>query len=110
MPSTMANITARKPTLSEVRAPYMMVDRMSRPWSSVPNRKVRSPPSSQNGGLKPSARFSRSEEHTSELQSLTRLSYAVFCLKQTILHTISHQTLYIRTSLTTHTNQLHNTL
>src|SRR3546814_2524307 len=50
MPSTMANITARKPTLSEVRAPYMMVDRMSRPWSSVPNRKVISPPSSQNGG------------------------------------------------------------
>src|SRR3546814_9839340 len=31
----------------------------------------------------------RSEEHTSELQSLMRISYAVFCLKkktQTILH------------------------
>src|SRR3546814_2561248 len=27
--------------------------------------------------------FSRSEEHTSELQSLMRISYAVFCLKQT---------------------------
>src|SRR3546814_7717383 len=26
----------------------------------------------------------RSEEHTSELQSLMRISYAVFCLKQTI--------------------------
>src|SRR3546814_8001953 len=26
----------------------------------------------------------RSEEHTSELQSLMRLSYAVFCLKKTI--------------------------
>src|SRR3546814_2881420 len=26
---------------------------------------------------------SRSEEHTSELQSLMRLSYAVFCLKKT---------------------------
>src|SRR3546814_8067116 len=26
---------------------------------------------------------SRSEEHTSELQSLMRISYAVFCLKQT---------------------------
>src|SRR3546814_10835658 len=25
--------------------------------------------------------FSRSEEHTSELQSLMRISYAVFCLK-----------------------------
>src|SRR3546814_9503439 len=27
-------------------------------------------------------RGSRSEEHTSELQSLMRISYAVFCLKQ----------------------------
>src|SRR3546814_7000415 len=29
---------------------------------------------------------SRSEEHTSELQSLMRISYAVFCLKQTQQH------------------------
>src|SRR3546814_1381895 len=28
------------------------------------------------------ARFARSEEHTSELQSLMRISYAVFCLKK----------------------------
>src|SRR3546814_8247334 len=27
-------------------------------------------------------RFDRSEEHTSELQSLMRISYAVFCLKK----------------------------
>src|SRR3546814_9405697 len=34
----------------------------------------------------------RSEEHTSELQSLMRISYAVFCLKKKniILHTQSH--------------------
>src|SRR3546814_3716079 len=30
----------------------------------------------------PSFRASRSEEHTSELQSLMRISYAVFCLKK----------------------------
>src|SRR3546814_8877677 len=30
-----------------------------------------------------SGRLLRSEEHTSELQSLMRLSYAVFCLQQT---------------------------
>src|SRR3546814_85355 len=30
----------------------------------------------------------RSEEHTSELQSLMRISYAVFCLKQTNTHNI----------------------
>src|SRR3546814_5877385 len=29
---------------------------------------------------------SRSEEHTSELQSLMRISYAVFCLKKKIKH------------------------
>src|SRR3546814_3697205 len=29
-----------------------------------------------------SARLGRSEEHTSELQSLMRISYAVFCLKK----------------------------
>src|SRR3546814_2706395 len=35
-------------------------------------------------GCRPSsrARLGRSEEHTSELQSLMRISYAVFCLKK----------------------------
>src|SRR3546814_6891721 len=33
--------------------------------------------------------FSRSEEHTSELQSLMRISYAVFCLKHTT-HKLRH--------------------
>src|SRR3546814_2683908 len=30
----------------------------------------------------PGTRYPRSEEHTSELQSLMRISYAVFCLKK----------------------------
>src|SRR3546814_17358732 len=34
------------------------------------------------------ARGTRSEEHTSELQSLMRISYAVFCLKKKILKNI----------------------
>src|SRR3546814_4373380 len=36
------------------------------------------------GGLavEPTVRHNRSEEHTSELQSLMRISYAVFCLKK----------------------------
>src|SRR3546814_7154405 len=38
---------------------------------------------------------SRSEEHTSELQSLMRISYAVFCLKKKKNHEI-------KTSLQTH--------
>src|SRR3546814_6007249 len=32
----------------------------------------------------------RSEEHTSELQSLMRISYAVFCLKTQTLSTVTH--------------------
>src|SRR3546814_9391539 len=39
-------------------------------------------------GLSPSRlREGRSEEHTSELQSLMRISYAVFCLKKKKTHT-----------------------
>src|SRR3546814_2241847 len=33
----------------------------------------------------------RSEEHTSELQSLMRISYAVFCLKQKIYYILREQ-------------------
>src|SRR3546814_9901349 len=34
------------------------------------------------GTMQKSAAIDRSEEHTSELQSLMRISYAVFCLKK----------------------------
>src|SRR3546814_2873567 len=34
----------------------------------------------------PNDQGERSEEHTSELQSLMRISYAVFCLKKKIIH------------------------
>src|SRR3546814_4164819 len=37
-------------------------------------------------------RAARSEEHTSELQSLMRISYAVFCLKKKNYHTKSTTT------------------
>src|SRR3546814_6817450 len=38
----------------------------------------------QNVATTARARENRSEEHTSELQSLMRISYAVFCLKKKI--------------------------
>src|SRR3546814_6970210 len=43
------------------------------------------------GDLQPDlVRVSRSEEHTSELQSLMRISYAVFCLKKkNTTHTVT---------------------
>src|SRR3546814_10351729 len=37
-------------------------------------------------GLERDQRAERSEEHTSELQSLIRISYAVFCLKKKLKH------------------------
>src|SRR3546814_8830868 len=43
--------------------------------------------------------FCRSEEHTSELPSLMRLSYAVFCMQQ---HTSHYLTSHITPSLHTH--------
>src|SRR3546814_3587070 len=40
------------------------------------------PGGDQRDGKQHEPPFARSEEHTSELQSLMRLSYAVFCLKK----------------------------
>src|SRR3546814_8080980 len=45
------------------------------------------------GSRTPVRRPARSEEHTSELQSLMRISYAVFCLqkkKKTLRHTTAN--------------------
>src|SRR3546814_8001524 len=42
----------------------------------------------------------RSEEHTSELQSLMRISYAVFCLKKKIKHNNNQ---YLINTLSLHT-------
>src|SRR3546814_1915500 len=46
----------------------------------------------------------RSEEHTSELQSLMRISYAVFCLKKkkSLLH--KYDFIYIKYTITTQLN------
>src|SRR3546814_6889448 len=49
-------------------------------------KEIQSPPSVRGKTRLPSTwsclRSARSEEHTSELQSLMRISYAVFCLKK----------------------------
>src|SRR3546814_4994400 len=47
----------------------------------------------------------RSEEHTSELQSLMRISYAVFCLKKKKT-TIKSELVHIHDKLTKHHRQL----
>src|SRR3546814_10198589 len=52
--------------------------------------------------------WQRSEEHTSELQSLMRISYAVFCLKKkTNKHTHNH---FHTTAILVPTNDKHHAL
>src|SRR3546814_1558882 len=46
----------------------------------------------QNSGCRLQPGQARSEEHTSELQSLMRISSAVFCLKKKKEHKYEHQT------------------
>ena len=48
----------RGPTSSETRAPNMIADSTSRPWSSVPSRNAGLPPASHAGGGSASDRFS----------------------------------------------------
>src|SRR3546814_3123330 len=53
------------------------------------------------------AEAERSEEHTSELQSLMRISYAVFCLKKktNIITTTTNRLLEIESDREEHTKQ-----
>src|SRR3546814_4263494 len=59
----------------------------------------------------PSSSIGRSEEHTSELQSLMRISYAVFCLKNKRKHTDyipnpNHQEITLNHHKQTHNNKI----
>src|SRR3546814_8240674 len=71
---------AQRPAGPAVRARRRQDDRRPvpvgrrRPRQDLPDRPVLRRPAA--------AREQRSEEHTSELQSLMRISYAVFCLKK----------------------------
>src|SRR3546814_8061310 len=49
------------------------------------------PASPTTPALQSRAQLWRSEEHTSELQSLMRISYAVFCLKTKTKHTLTYK-------------------
>src|SRR3546814_4899731 len=63
-------------------------------------------------GFGTKAHIVRSEEHTSELQSLMRISYAVFCLKKkknTVIHTKHQTTTHIQPRINKANIQNHNT-
>src|SRR3546814_1659497 len=58
----------------------------------------RHPPARSAGRCRVSLPIGRSEEHTSELQSLMRISYAVFCLKKKKIQT-NNNTKHIHTEI-----------
>src|SRR3546814_5505551 len=64
------------------RSSWRAARRARRDWSKSDIRRGLSPPAPS--ARRAAARRGRSEEHTSELQSLMRISYAVFCLKKKI--------------------------
>src|SRR3546814_5069952 len=61
-----------------------------------PVRPINEPPDWMQDFITAHSEPGRSEEHTSELQSLMRISYAVFCLKKTITlsNTLKHYIVY----------------
>src|SRR3546814_5439137 len=58
------------------------------------------------GGVEGCRHRGRSDEHTSELQSLMRISYSVFCLKKTIF-THTNNILDKLKTITMNSNKLH---
>src|SRR3546814_1543121 len=64
--------------------------------AAQPTRNARNQPSTAHSGHPSKTSPARSEEHTSELQSLMRISYAVFCLKKKKTNT-THSTTLINT-------------
>src|SRR3546814_2611362 len=51
-------------------------------WTRLPSASLASTKGTASSRRRPTEAARRSEEHTSELQSLMRISYAVFCLKK----------------------------
>src|SRR3546814_2854615 len=69
------SVTALRTVSSELRTLLAVSEAFSRAWpAAVAIRRLLS--------FTSPALATRSEEHTSELQSLMRISYAVFCLKK----------------------------
>src|SRR3546814_10461529 len=72
-------------TRTDTLIPYTTLFRSRRKPSMAPGMHTDPPDVTQPSHLEILGRascFDRSEEHTSELQSLMRISYAVFCLKK----------------------------
>src|SRR3546814_3145068 len=68
----------------------LRADKARQRFADRQQQSFRRAPAAQGPDLERRAAAVRSEEHTSELQSLMRISYAVFCLKKKKPTTIMH--------------------
>src|SRR3546814_3010477 len=94
--------TNRSPAVMSADTPRPVPGPMSRKVPPGRTRRIAGPGSGMN------ALSGRSEEHTSELQSLMRISYAVFCLKKKKkkkIHNHHHYTCRLEDTL--YTNNRH---
>src|SRR3546814_10883037 len=83
----------RSPTLPSAAQPAWTIKLPRPPWSAARKKVISDPRAYEKhtretnnemntmNAINEDQKLSRSEEHTSELQSLMRISYAVFCLK-----------------------------
>src|SRR3546814_3162106 len=89
---------ATVPALAAARSTARSPCQWNRRWSAVGDRNSGIAISRPNRVVRMSTLStpaSRSEEHTSELQSLMRISYAVFCLKKKKSHTQQNIELHV---------------
>src|SRR3546814_5770892 len=106
-PDAAADLAALGATLvdMEVGAVAQVAARLGKPWAAI--KAVTDEANGASAGdfhanlVRAARAAARSEEHTSELQSLMRISYAVFCLKKKTNNT--KKQLYTHTAHTTET-------
>src|SRR3546814_3826424 len=91
-------------TRTDTLFPYTTLFRSSSPRST--RASPGPPPCRRPAGRR---RRRRSEEHTSELQSLMRISYAVFCLKKKNKKTTQHKTNNTHNKNHNQRNEIHTT-
>src|SRR3546814_5852183 len=84
LPAAKAQVTAPVADPGRTRQQFLEAARLGEQPVEIlrPLVRVRPDDERQVGHRRDGDRFERSEEHTSELQSLMRISYAVFCLKK----------------------------
>src|SRR3546814_2394632 len=73
-------------TRTDTLFPYTTLFRSPATRNSAPSASSSGQPESRPASQARTESAKRSEEHTSELQSLMRISYAVFCLKKKNKH------------------------